>query len=308
MNTDLLALKVYVDNEGMVWYINSDGPPICSNLPVVGFLLTKLCNNPRIRVIGLPQNVHLILALYMNRLKNNKGIVEVCSPLVCNTHAERYNPERALLAMRLYDRTTSMGGWHVVKQEEQPAYALACYLQKYNKVDDYARRLLKAHAVWPALSFIPHINIDACCELIALILDPRWYIDFVHPGRGSKLRKFLGLDLKTLIGVCKQGTRQRQHDRCKLVLDSWSGEKDLSQIEQPNYFLFRIFRDRSSKGPFIGTLRTSQAFIEYLRLTWLAAIGVNNNQSELLFVPHHFFNLPYEVQAFMSHVTPQVEN
>lgn len=306
---DLLSLKLHVDDKGEVWYLNADDAPVQTHLPVVAFLLQPLqANAPRIRMMCVSQNLQLMLAIYSLRLQAGSGLIEVCSPTACNTVAARSNPASVLYSLRQYEVASSVGGWHDITREDYIAYALALHLQKVDIVDDHARRLLKSHPVWPALSFIPHISIDRCCLLLSLILDPRWYINQINPNRGSRLRSYLGLDLRTMLGVCGEAKPKRYHHRCELSVNAWSGPNTLTLIEQPNYFLYRIFRDSGQKyGPVVAALRATQAFIEYIRLTWLDAVGRERNPTNPIFVSDYFFNLKYEAVAFKNHIAKQME-
>jgi hypothetical protein len=304
MHSDLLALKIHVDDAGIVWYASASGPPVNTKKTIAAFLLSPMCNEfRRYRFMATHNNVHLILALFLRRLESDEGAIEVCSPLVCSTDAERKNPEHVLYALRQVQRVSSLGGWHVFGKPEYPAYALYSHLAKVGKPDDHARRLIQSHITWPALSFIPHLEIDACCKLMAEILDPRWFLSVKHPTRGSKLRKYLGLDMPTLLGVLDQGPKQKNHDRCKLVLDALAGNNADVRKTHPSYFLHRIREAHSKdKGEVHGTLRMLQTFVEYLRLTWIATMCASDFQAEALFAPEHFFNDEFEVAAWRQHM------
>lgn len=310
MENDMLALKIQTDNNDNIWYLNSDNQPVPTNKPLTVFLMNKISKEmPHYRVIGTQRNVHLLLALYGRRavhadeVEYESGMLEVCSPAVCSTKAELEDPVRALYAMRTVARTASVGGWHIFNKDDYASYAVASHLQKGNEVDDHALRLIKAHPVWAPITFIRHLNIHALTKLVATILDPRWYIDPSNPTRGSKLRAYLGLDLHTLLGVIGDGPKQRYHERCKLVLATVAGEHDLQHIERPDYFLWRIRRDKANSVT--GVLRSLQTFIEFLRLSWLAMLGRGRHQNEALFVPEYFFNEHYEAEAYQQHMRRQ---
>lgn len=301
MTPDMLTLKVHVDDEDEVWYLNTNGPPVQLHMSVAEFLLHPLSHDmPRIRIAGFPQNFQLALALYIRRLKDENGTVELCSPMVCKTNVDRHDPSKVLYAMRQYERPTSMGGWHAMKYDDYMNLALASHLLKRGgEVDDISRRLFKNHPVRIPVTFITHLNIDACIKLLALIGDPRWFIDPIHPTRGSRLRRFLGLNLGN-----------KNEIRSALVHDAWCGEHNPKWTEKPDYFLFRVQRESMEKhnnAP-LADLRAAQTFIEYLRLCWLAALGRGKHQREALFVPEYFFKEKYETKAFYDHFTRTLAN
>jgi hypothetical protein len=305
MNDDLLSLKLYVDDKGEVWYLNGAGSPTASGQSVIGFLLRPLCQEmPRLRIMGLPQNMQLIMALYIQRTQTSYGSVEVCGPAACKTAQARKDPCAALYAMRTYGHAASLGGWHKMRPDDYLHFALASQLHKVGRVDKVAQAIYHKHPAWMLLTFIPHLREDATIRLLNEIVDPRWFINPVNPTRGSRLRRFLGLDLKTMLGVCGEGKPQRYHARCKLVLDAWTGSHNAKMIERPDHFLWRIKRASLEKhnNTALGNLRASQAFVEYLRLCWLATLGRGRHQLEALFVPEYFFQERYEAKAFYDHI------
>lgn len=303
MNFDLLSLKLHVDDSGIVWYGYSDQPTVCTNTPVAGFLMNGMCEIPNVRLIGCQNNLQLILALYERRMRHDAGVIEVCSPLVCNTRKDRSNPETAILAMRSLGRSASTGGWHVFDKKDYFSYALAMQLIKVSKVDQHALELLENHVAWPALTFIPHLNKQNVAVLLAVILDPRWYVDPMYPTRGSKLRSFLGLDQKTYTNL-QHEIQTDKTDRLSLVVSAWKSKLfDLKHIDAPGNFLQRTYYELfEKKGPVTAILRTSQVFIDFLRLTWLRALSMDHHVTEDLFVPEYFFKTKNASEAYKSHM------
>jgi hypothetical protein len=170
--------------------------------------------------------------------------------------------------------------------------------------DAHGRKLLRAHPLWPALDFIPHLDEEACAKLITVIFDPRWYVDPAHPSRGSRLRKYLGLDLKTVEGVLDRGPKQRLHRCAELVLKACGNEIAKADIERPENFLWRIHHAAGEKSgkTAVAKLRMMQTFVEFLRLCWIAALGMRRHQNESLFVPEYFFKEKHEADAFIKHL------
>src|SRR5688572_3573237 len=114
MNQDLVSLKLHVVDDN-VWSLYGEGPPRNTGMSVLQFMLSAQARTDCVRLMGTEDNAQLILALYQQRLERNVGCVEVCSPMACRTAAEQKDPVRALLAMRKYNKTAGMGGWHVFR-------------------------------------------------------------------------------------------------------------------------------------------------------------------------------------------------
>jgi hypothetical protein len=306
MNADLLALKVHVDEQGIVWTLYSDRPPFCTGKKIIPFLLTSPGRYCHIRMMGCPSNAQMILAQFLRMKHAGEGVLEVCSPQVCRSSEERHDPKRALLAMRQWLYPASMGGWHAVQRNELASYVLISQLRRGE--ERQLEKLVEAHIAWPALSFVPFLNKKECAKLLATVIDPRWYIDFRVPSRGSKLRSFLGLTLPIMTDVVAGKVYTPKHELCKMVLNCWWTHDDKKLIEKPDHFLQRIVLQMVDKGRLNhGFLRGSQTFIEYLRLTWLAALGSGRNQSDALFVPSYFFNNKHEVAAFEDHMRKAID-
>lgn len=302
IDKDLMAMKLHVDDEGNVWYSYSDEPPKNTNKSVIEFIQTKQSQFPLVRMVGMKQNVDLMLALYGRRLKKDSGCIELCTPAICKTNVDRGDPEKILTKMRKVDRASSVGGWHVMDRTDYPTYAIASYLNKTGLVDDNVRRLLKEHPIWPIISFIPHLDIDMSARLVAEIVDPRWYVDIKHASRGSKLRSYLGLDIPYMKNVLNGRMDSVYEKRCSIVLNTWNNDDDNSMLENPYYFLYRVMKGYREKGKeVIAYLRASQKFIEFVRLVWLAYLGINTKQLESLFVPEYFFKQEAETIAFKEH-------
>lgn len=304
MNADFLSLKLHVANSGDVWFINRDGPPTNSGQNVIQFMFNPVLNLPfNKRLVGTKNNAHLLLALFKRRMDTNEGAIEICSPLVCRSVEEREDPRIVLYNMRQSTDAASMGGWHVFDKDDYIIYALVSHIQKVNKIDDHARRLMKNHPIWSVLSFIPYLNIDNCCRLLATIIDPRWYINKAYPNRSAKLRSYLGLTPEIMRKVLNKSTGNRYLSRCSLVVDTWYKKDDKDFVDRPEGFLWRILtKQTEDRGPVIGMLRASQAFIDLLRLTWTALANRRMHQQEPLFISEYFFNKKEESIAFNKHL------
>jgi len=298
LETDLLATKLHVSAAGEVWAIVADGAPINSGLSIIQFLISAACARAGfVRMIGNHANAQLLMALSDGEPRRR---IEVCSPLVCPTAGLRSTPQMALYAMRRCNAAPRLGGWHVFGRNDRAAYALASYLQKVGKIDDTAMALLRVHPAWPAMSFIPHLNLQACSHLLSTILDPRWYTDRHAPNRSSKLRAFLGLTManaRAMVGA--EDMRRWRGGLYTMVADCWSWPKDLHRIEAPPYFLYRIFRKLAGDSLAKAVLRTSQKFIDFVWLAWLDAVRPAG--AKPAFIPERFFH-PQEAEAFSAHL------
>lgn len=303
---DAYTTKVHIDPYGTVWTATEIEEPVSTGRDLIGFLLQQSQRQICWRLMGLREHAQLLMGLRQSR---KDSCVEVCSPDICLTAADRRNPVTALCAMRRNYRPTSLGGFHTVVHEDDVQYALVSALTKAPPTEVTAavwKPLLHQHPAWPALSFLPNINEAACAQLLAEIVDPRWFIDLAHPNRGSKLRSYLGLRRS----VGEEFSPSARTDRGQTVAMrracadmAWYSEPcPMEQMEMPNRFLYRILLDDKYKSVAVAQLRATQAFIEYLRLAWLANLGAGKHRLEALFVPEYFFKRPSEAQAYRNHL------
>jgi len=295
---DTEFLKVTVDGRGVVWFLSGDQMPKCSHLLIEEFLKSDLLDeDTAVRTVGTAVNADLLLGLYDRKLRVGLRSLQVCSPLCCESAEDRKDPELLLYSMRSFGLSPSLGGWHEFDLKDYYAYSLVSHFHRTLDVGEYTRRLLVGHPVWPYLSFIAGLNLDACTRLLAIIIDPRWYIDVaVDPDRGSKLEQYLGLNPK--IQLTLDRGRSCQHERFRTVLSCWKTEDPKKPIG-PRYFLWRAWAARG--GGSKGDLVASKLFVSYLRQTWSKAV-CNGPQADHLFVPEHFFVNADEVMAYREHM------
>lgn len=303
---DARALKVHYDKSGRsLWYILGNGTCVQYGGWWRNFTEEAIFNNaPYVRFIGGPDNSVFVSHAYeIKRLKQSKA-VEVCSPMVCATAAERNNPEQVLMNMRRWKWPSSLGGWHEVDTKCYQAHKLAAaYTLSNSGSSENLIRILLGHPAWPSLSFIGHIDKYKCVQLLSLLVDPRWYIDFKDPDSGAKLKAFLGLTPKTQGYINGQsGFSGGLHaDRCKLVMDCWkTSDQPPKDVHHPKNFLWRIWQEHGSG--YIADLRTSQAFVSFLRHTWLDELYVGKRPGDPLFIPEYYFKVPEDAQFYKKHL------
>lgn len=302
------TLKLHTAPTGEIWYADAAHAPRSSGLVLADFLQDRnwLSRERSIRVLGLVANAALIKELYVRQLSQLIGRIELAGPLVCETAAERCNPEIALFRMRQCLLSASLGGWHAMTERDYPSYALASYLAGTDDyADEHAVRILQTHPAWPDLTFIRGVDPRNCARLLARTLDPRWYINPQFPERVAKLDEFLGLDPKTVHAVSdsKRTPGGGREQRCRITLGSWKTNDPPGTAERsiPANFLWRTWF-AAGGGP-KGDLRASQQFVAYLRHTWLQALckGQVNN----LFAPDLLFKTLEERSAYLAHVAGQ---
>ncbi len=289
-------LYLYVDSVKNIWYCNEKSKPVClhTNLEHI-YKHSKLSGN-YFRFAGLPNNFPLIAALYERKVKRNNGRVEICSPQVFRSHSESSVPS-SLLVLQHEASVNCYGGWRELRNLEYSTIQLALATGIHAKELNIPRieNLLRAHPIWPELAFIPNLNFVPCAHMLSIILDPRWYVDPLHPSRGSKLRNYLGLSPRSIKKLDDNSQKLDIYDwRCRIVTSSltWTSDSDC--------FIYNTFNKLKKHDVLKAMLRASQLFVEYVRLVWLSVLGSGAHQKESLFIPKYFFKLDDDAVNFQN--------
>lgn len=328
--TDAAITKLHV-HRGTVWALKGAGLAECTGMSVADFMQSnRLAGAESIRLVGDCANASLIVDLWRLKQSGQLGSVQLASPLVCPTKADRSNPEAVLYYMRRFARPRSLGGFHEMDHNDCHTYRLVAAVrnQPVPALTSAVRECLHQHPAWYPLQFVSRLDHWAVAQLLATIIDPRWYIDPSRPDRSAKLVAFLGLNPKTQAGVTDPSKpRWEGHNRCDLVRKCWQNPEALNDVKDtyqrcaphvvveatrfglsPHDFVWRVWGNRAgysvAKDPptpsaVAADLRASQKFVTFLRLTWLDRLTeavVKGGMS--LFRARDFFRFPEEAKAF----------
>lgn len=305
-----LGLRVYQDGDGAIW-IGTDGS---RKVIYCGTKLTSFFARPEVRnahslfVLGFRSNAELICELGRANLAGLAPPCYVGTPAVSRTSKD---PTAVMTAMRQLGNfvhreeclAASLGGWHRVGPTDVAQYQLVtCVSAAAGSYTPAMDEALRKHPAFPAISFIPSCDYTYCAQLLALIVDPRWFVDVNHPDRLSSLRRFLGLrenNIRTLqMTDPPKSSRGRYFQRAKTVLMSWSGRRDgLIDIDRPDNFLMRCLKDEP--GQVRSVQKTCSLFVSFLHDVWIDAAAAIPGQ---YFAPNYFFALPAESAAYQQHV------
>lgn len=302
-----VSLKLHSDTDGIIWYLDGQELPVCS-----GSDLREFMQSPRIQqsslfhVVATPDNTELILEVYLKKHHDPNFRLYICTPLLCHSASERADPEVVLVRSRRFMLASSLGGWHQFGAHDYPSYMLAVQ-ERRGEVSDQSLQILHNHPVWPALSFASSEQ-HACARLIAVIRDPRWYIDQHHPERTARLEAYLGLTVHNVrmaySGAAHSYKSRQFNPRCRIVMDCWhrcmeSVMQSDPSLQAPGNFVYRVWAKHATTDPIKGQLRAAQTFLRFLRHTWLDSLY---HGGDGLFVPEYFFKSESEIGAFKKHM------
>jgi hypothetical protein len=282
------TLKLHINTDtNEIWTLDEGKPVLIGDDPH-SLAFQSMGGVDEVRVLGLHSNAELICWLHQARLSSGyPQTVRVGTPLICSRR-EREDPAAVLASMAKVDKigAPSIGGWHDVTEDDFTSYLLVCAIaQSGGAFNDDIEALLKRHPAWPALSFVPTLDMAAAAVLLAMIVDPRWYVSKDRPNRQSKLKTYLGLIESNMSCILAGKPGGLNHERAAYAVRAWSsGKPSATKGGPPNEFLRRCCARQPSQSR--GLLRASSLFLSFLRSVWLQGIDRMNME---LFVPEHFF-------------------
>ena len=292
------ALVLHLDKVGQVWTVRGKQSPRRTRLNVEDFIRFADLSG-RVHVVGSRENSELLVRLWQERERLSEMRLFVGTPQMV---AHTVKPSEALQAIGTAPPLApSLGGWHAFTEQDAISYQLAALSQRKQLTDDVSIELVKQHASWPLIGFIPSLNLSAFGAWLGEIRDPRWYVNPDDPNSTAPLERYMGLWPKVQAGLFTENHRvmaSTAGKRCHLTRYCWlpSNDHELSNcdLEDPQHFLVRVLAARCPEQPIIGLVRGSQLFTRFARALWLSQIS-----GYQLFDPREFLKEP-EVACFLK--------
>lgn len=293
------VVRLQLDHDGTVWVGTDHDVAVHSGVTPGVFLaleLKKIQELSEIQLFGSIRNASLIELLYLTRLRG--GLPDDMPIRLGSPAGGRLNATCPELLQTLWRQDLIEGPgfrWINMSQCEYSSYALITNLVNNNwQVNDACRKIIRYHPAWPALSFIPTLDIDSACVLVAVIVDPRWFIQPFRPNRIGKLCNFLGLTPRNMTFIDGKTTiPDKNFERCSIIMQTWA--KDPTSEDGEITFLHRIFRDDDSWSR--GMLSACKRFVRFIREVWLSELL----RHKKLFDPDMFFKGDGEAARYRTH-------
>ena len=301
------VLRLHTGPDGLVWYGTDTLPFECTGRPAAEFRQDAdsfdlgLDRAKAVRLLGVAANAALVVGLsrfHRNDPRRAAQEILLGSPLVYPGPAGAC-PEAVLQALWQPAAPVQAGGcWHRMGPQEYTTYAIVSELAATGgHPSDMARRSLRYHPAWPALSFLAGLDEDAACRLVAAVIDPRWFRHPTRPARLSRLTAFLGLTPANMAAYVAGTPGGHNYARAVTVLDTWAtGFKH--SMEGPHGFLHRIAAAAPAGEYHLGLLKASERFARFLTEVWTAETALS---PEVRFDPGLFFKRPDEAAAYAAH-------
>lgn len=267
---------------GVVWATEGEQSPRSTELPPADY---RLPPGSRARLLGTAENAPLILSLAAQG-----AVIDLAGPsAVCPDAADLRDPVIVLYRTRQCLLGASLGGWHrYVAASDGPVYRLA------GAAVEERVAIAADHPIWYDLQFLTRPNQRALADVLAEIVDPRWFVDARNPNRYGRLRCFFRIRPQSLhklrAGDSSPGIRR--FGRLLDVIGDVSNPSDA-----PGDFLRRVAG--SAASPDRGLLSACRLLLAYVVRVWEQRIQIlsQSRQTEPLFLPELLFR-DFEAQGW----------
>jgi len=186
---------IHIDHDGTTWVITPEGIPT----QVIGKYRPSKLLSTVYRVIGIPQNYKIIISLYLALIsKEIKGKLLVGATSICHRY---HNSSLQLLncvsLLNAHDNLPHT--WHNVDSASYRNFLLLQVKQEqiYDsspKLQDRVQHWYSQHVTYPFWQFLKiEQHSDLLIDILASIVDPRWYFNVNHPNRLTRLDSHFGL-------------------------------------------------------------------------------------------------------------------
>lgn len=302
-------LNLYVTPSGEVWgAAGRDIPTQLHSSECEAVDVISQQSDMHVRLLGMAQNASLIVRLADLVEHRGDGRLEVASPLLCDTQQERQDPEIAVGRMRQCRVAASLGGWHVVTEDDRTIYEMVvASKQRDNTISGTSLgELFSKHPLSRYLSFVETLDELNAAKLVAEITDPRWYVDRANPSRVSRLQSYLGLTPKNFekLVVRKIKPNTPALRRAELAYAAWSAAP---RRDAQNTSNFVVERYTFAGGGHIGALRATQVFICYLARTWQHVIVKAGPVPQDMFLPAELLHGEH-LKAYLAYEATTLAN
>jgi len=163
-------LRLHVDAQGLVWTGWQGVRAFCTGQHGQAFLRHPVLRmTESVRILGTAGNAQLISQLFVKHVKRGfPRRIEVVRPMGFSAE-----PAEALQGLWQPGHIPWMS--HTLTQPGYLSYSILAARQDRRAVrgghPDVG--LLRCHPAFPAISFLPQPNLEACFELVSLVVDPR---------------------------------------------------------------------------------------------------------------------------------------
>lgn len=261
---------IHVDYDGTTWAVTPEGIPT----QVIGKYRPSKLMSTTYRIIGVPCNYKIILALYLALVnKDIKGKLLVGSPLVCRRYQ---NSGLQLLncVSVLNPHDNLLHTWHTVDSTSYRNFLLLQVKQEQlydssKKLKDRLQHAYAQHITYPFWQFLKiEQQVDLVLDIIAAIGDPRWYFNVKHPNRLTRLDNHFGLmpfskfsKFWNLRKKKKTANLDAKQDRARLLMET------VKNLPADSPLLLDVSCDMKDKKE---VYRACRRLLHFIARNWLA--------------------------------------
>ena len=295
-------LKLFVENDDLVWYSFNDSQPICSKLTSEKFVESKLFKRSEcFRLPASRSTSYLINRLWVKRKIGDAISLQLCSsrPLIKCDNKYKLDTVSKFLYIHNYVDTPSRGGWHEFTDDEYPTYLISELLKEKNTLaKNYNSRLMyiyEQHPLNQPMSFFREFDQLRIGEILGLVMDPRFFINPSDPDKDYDLMSFLGVFHSIIRKNIIDPNITSRASRLATLISIWKTDSFLNMKKlSPGVEFIRNSWLRIKalhKDPYAADLIITRYVISFIRNYWLNTLYATKNAwAEPLFLTDDYFS------------------
>jgi hypothetical protein len=296
-------LFVHLDPDGQVWAAPRGQLPAATGQDAAAWVRAHAVpDSGAYYLLGAAGNAPLVVALAE---AHPGAAIHLHAPAVCPTAALRRDPASVLRRLQQPELSDCRPGRrHRLEPADLAAYRLVAARSAGGRD---LRPLLERHPAYPAVAYLagrslglPEVERHAV-ELLAAIVDPRWYVHPGRPGRRGPLYRHLGVvpaNFRGSVAGAPGGPHAPAALAAAALWDNVSTRADLAAYGagRPEAFLWRIAA--AHRPGWKGALRATETALDLLARVWLARAAPGRGAH---FDAARFFRTAEEAAAYTNH-------
>lgn len=273
---------LHTDSSGSIWAGERDSGrvDVVGANPQIDDVLKTIPAATQIHILGLAANAELIAKVYKQLVIPGNANLRIAGPSGL-TSQQIHRPDMVIAHMQRINQPGSLGGWHTARLSDYINYSLMHAQQAADEGE--CTKWFNAHPARPAFSYL-ETDMKTAVPLICSVVDPRWFVDPMHPDRTNRLNSYFGLSEVNFAKLAnKAETKSKLLEKTRLVWDCWAKPK--------SNFVHDTYADYAQVGiPVVKALTAAaQGALEFVTQVWLQSVVPPNVE---VFVPEYFFRSP----------------
>jgi hypothetical protein len=304
------VVRLHTDAGGLIWFGGEGEPAENTCLDAYDFFEAEAYRDELdrarvVRLLGTRANATLVVKLQERKASSslfNKKTVLLGSPAAVPAGWLKTDPAAVLHHLWQPSAAAVLADhWHEMTTDDYTTYAMinATTEKEVKEVPQVVRKIAAYHPAWPAVTFVASGDVDAACQLLCHVIDPRWYRHPRHPDRLTRLYAHLGVTPDNMAVIAGDSAARGLHfNRATLAVRTWYNRLMRRGSPTPRDFLAQTLEGVPLAE---GLLRGTRRLVDFVARVWLDA--VRPAHPEAGFRAEQFFRNPGVARAYEQHLS-----